>query len=71
MEGCLAHAIAALIFGVIVSVAGAIFSAAKQAVTGKSTTGGEEKQLDQFKELDEFRKEHEGEAVPDEQASKD
>lgn len=71
MEGCLAHAIAALIIGVVGTVVGTLFSAAKKAVTGKSTTAEEEKQLDQFKELDEFRKEHEGEALPDEQTSKD
>ncbi len=71
MEGCLASAIAALIMGVFWTVVGTVFSAAKKAVTGKSTSAEEDKELDQFKELDKFRQEHEGEAVPDEQTNKD
>ena len=68
---CLAQAIAFAIIGVVGAVFSWLFGAAKKAVTGKSTTPEQEKQLQQFGELDKFRKEHQGEAVSDEQKGND
>ena len=68
---CLAQAIAFAIIGVVGAVLSWIFGAAKKAVTGKSTTPEQEKQLEQFGELDKFRQDHQGEAVSDEQKGND
>jgi hypothetical protein len=68
---CLASAIAFAIIGVVGAVVSSLFGAAKKAVTGKSTTPEQEKQLEQFGELDKFRQEHQGEAVSDEQKGDD
>ena len=57
--------------GVVLAVGSWLFGAAKKAVTGKSTTPEQDKQLEQFGELDKFRKEHKGEAVSDEQKGND
>jgi hypothetical protein len=67
METCLAQALAFAIIGVVGAVFSWLFAAGKKAITGKSTTPEQDKQLEQFGELDKFRQEHQGEAVSDEQ----
>ena len=70
-EKCLAEFIAFGIIGIVGAVLSWLFAAGKKAITGKSTTPEQDKQLQQFGELDKFRQEHKGEGESDDKTRND
>lgn len=64
-EKCMAEFLAVGVIGIVGAVVRWLYAASKKAVRGKSTTPEQEKQLQQFGDLDKFRQEHKGEGVSD------
>lgn len=70
-EAFVARLAAIVVFGIVGTIISWLFGAAKNAVTDKSNKTQQNKELEQFDELDKFRQQHQGEAEPNEKNSND